>query len=153
MRQPWVAVATDGIAFSPSLRSLGRAHPRFYGTYPRILGRYVREETILTLADAVRKMTSMPAQIVGLPDRAILKPGMAADLVIFDPERVSERATFGKPDQFPEGISFVVVNGQVVVETGSRPGPSRGGSYSAPGGVLRSTGRPLGENQPIPTRP
>jgi len=134
MKQPWVAVGSDGIAVSPSLRSLGQAHPRFYGTYPRILGHYVREKGVLSLADAVRKMTSLPAQIVGLPDRGLLKPGMAADLVIFDPESVNDRATFEQPDHFPDGISFVVVNGRLVVADGEQ-------TEALPGKVLYGPGR------------
>jgi N-acyl-D-amino-acid deacylase len=106
--------------------SLGKPHPRFYGTYPRILAKYVREKGILTLEDAVRRMTSFPAQRIGLQDRGQLREGFYADIVIFDPETINDRATYEEPAQLPEGISTVLVNGGVVVDSGkltdARPG-------------------------------
>lgn len=124
MQHPAVAIASDGWTLSPEAG--GTPHPRSYGTYPRVLGRYVRERRVLRLEDAVRKMTSLPAQRLGLRDRGLLRPGTAADLVVVDPERVLDRATFEAPHQYAEGIDVVVVNGQVVVddgvETTARPG-------------------------------
>lgn len=124
MQHPAVAVTSDGWTLSPDAG--GTPHPRSYGTYPRVLGRYVRERRVLRFEDAVRKMTSLPAQRLGLRDRGLVRSGAAADLVVLDPERVIDRATFASPHQYPDGIDAVVVNGQFVVEdgveTGSRPG-------------------------------
>jgi dihydroorotase/N-acyl-D-amino-acid deacylase len=114
------AVATDGIL------SEDRVHPRVYGSFPRILGRYVRQYGLLSLESAIRKMTSLPAQRVGLTDRGILRPGMAADVVVFDPNTIIDRATFEEPHQYSEGIRYVLVNGELVLDDGRitdrRPG-------------------------------
>jgi N-acyl-D-amino-acid deacylase len=126
MKQPWVGVGSDGAAVSPAMVFAGKPHPRFYGTFPRVLGVYVRERHVLTLADAVRKMTSLPAHITGLKDRGLLAPGMAADITIFNPQTVSDKATFENPLQYPVGIPYVIVNGVVVINhgehTGAKPG-------------------------------
>jgi dihydroorotase/N-acyl-D-amino-acid deacylase len=120
---PTTMIASDG-----EVAIFGRAspHPRSYGTFARVLGVYVREKKLLTLEDAVRKMTSFPAQRVGLVDRGLLRPGLKADIVVFDPARVRDRATYEKPHQYAEGIHVVLVNGVRVFEngamTGSRPG-------------------------------
>jgi N-acyl-D-aspartate/D-glutamate deacylase len=124
MRRPWVSVASDAEATSPALG--GQVHPRAYGTFPRVLGRYVREEKVLTLEEAIRKMTSLPASQVGLDDRGVLREGALADVVVFDPDRVIDTATFGKAHSFPIGIETVIVNGVVTVDeeahTGARAG-------------------------------
>jgi dihydroorotase/N-acyl-D-amino-acid deacylase len=123
MRHPATMIASDGW-----VQVLGRGvpHPRSYGTFPRVLGVYVRERNVLTLEDAIRKMTSFPAQRLRMNDRGILRPGMKADLVVFDPGRVRDTATFEKPHQYAEGFSAVIVNGQVVFDgvkiTEARPG-------------------------------
>ncbi len=130
MKQPWVDIGSDGAAVNPGMAFMGRPHPRFYGTFPRVLGVYVREKGVLTLPDAVRKMTSLPAQIIGLTDRGVLRPGMAADIVMFDARTVKDRATFENPAQYPVGISYVIVNGVVVIEQGEHTG-------AKPGRVLR----------------
>lgn len=123
MRHPHTMVASDGRLTEPGI---GHPHPRWYGTFPRVLGRYVREEGVLTLEEAVRKMTSMPADVMGLPDRGRVAEGTMADLVVFDPETVIDRSTFQDPHQYPDGIDFVVVNGVVTVDEGAyrdlRPG-------------------------------
>lgn len=116
-------VGTDGIV-------AGRAHPRLWGTFPRILGRFVREERIQPLEEAVRKMTGAAANRLGLTDRGIVRPGMAADLVVFDPEKVLDRATYREPEVPPAGIEWVFVNGVAVVEKGAVTG-------ATPGRVLR----------------
>jgi N-acyl-D-aspartate/D-glutamate deacylase len=134
MKQPWVGVGSDGVAASPVMTFIGKPHPRFYGTFPRVLGVYVREKEVLTLPDAVRKMTSFPAQITGLTDRGLLRPGMAADITIFDPKTVSDKATFQNPLQYPVGILYVVVNGVVVIDQGQHTG-------AKPGRVLYGRGR------------
>ena len=101
-------VGSDGI---PDLR--GRPHPRLFGTFPRILARYVREDRILTLPEAVRRMTSLPASVFGLKERGVIKPGNWADLVLFDPATIEDRATYDEPKSEPAGISLVVVNGEI----------------------------------------
>jgi N-acyl-D-amino-acid deacylase len=90
-----------------------------YGTWARVLGRYVRELNVISLEDAVRKMTSFPAQRIGLADRGVLREGLKADLTVFDPETVRDRSTFEQPHQYAEGVSLVVINGQIAFENGS----------------------------------
>ncbi len=127
MAQPWCSIGSDGSALATSgpLRS-GNPHPRNFGTFPRVLGRYVRERGLLTLEDAVRKMTSLNAAKLGIYDRGILRPGMMADVTIFDPEKVQDLATYTDPFHYNEGIQYVIVNGTVVLDdgqhTGARPG-------------------------------
>lgn len=115
MTNQYQMFGTDGAAI-PNVPTLGKFHPRFYGTYPRVLGKYVREEKVLTLEDAIRRMTSFPAQKLGLKDRGLIKEGNWADIVLFNPDTVIDKATFDDPHQFPEGIPHVIVNGIVVVE-------------------------------------
>jgi dihydroorotase/N-acyl-D-amino-acid deacylase len=123
MRHPATMIASDGW-----VQILGRGvpHPRSYGTFARVLGVYVRERGVLTLEDAIRKMTSFPAQRLGIGDRGVLRPGMKADIAVFDPARVRDMATFEKPHQYAEGVSSVIVNGQLVFDgkamTSARPG-------------------------------
>jgi len=123
MRHPATMIASDG---GVPVFGQGSPHPRNYGTFARVLGRYVRELKIITLEDAVRKMTSFPAQRPGLVDRGVLREGMRADMAVFDPETVRDRATFEQPHQYAEGVSLVIVNGEVVFENGTmtaaRPG-------------------------------
>ena len=123
MREPFTMIASDS-----GVRRFGEGvpHPRGYGNNVRVLGLYARELKLVTLEDAVRKMTSLPAQTFGLQDRGLVREGMAADLVLFDETTVGDRATFAQPHQYPEGILLVVVNGEVVLEdgrlTGAHPG-------------------------------
>ncbi len=125
--QPWCSVGSDGLALAVEgpLRR-GNPHPRSFGTFPRVLGVYVRELKLLRLEDAVRKMTSLNAAKLALRDRGLLRPGAFADLTLFDPNRVIDRATYAEPFRYSEGIEYVIVNGQVVLEkgkhTGARPG-------------------------------
>jgi N-acyl-D-amino-acid deacylase len=124
MRRPWVSIASDGSALK--LDAPGFPHPRSFGTNPRVLGKYVREEGVLSLEEAIRKMTSLPAQVLRLADRGLLREGYWANVVVFDPARVADRATFENPKQYPVGIDHVLVNGELVVDrgdhTGARPG-------------------------------
>ncbi|MFW9990815.1 MAG: amidohydrolase family protein [Candidatus Odinarchaeota archaeon] len=106
---------TDGAGI-PKIPELGAFHPRYYGTYPRILGKYVREEKLLTIEDAIRRMTSFPAQKLGLKDRGLIYESNWADIVIFDPEKITDTATYENPHQFPKGITHVIVNGQIIFE-------------------------------------
>lgn len=125
--QPWCSVGSDGSAFATegALRQ-GHPHPRNFGTFPRVLGRYVREAHLLTLEDAIRKMTSLNAAKVGIFDRGIVRPGLAADITIFDPETVLDQSTYTEPFHYNVGIEYVIVNGTVVLEhdmhTGARSG-------------------------------
>jgi N-acyl-D-amino-acid deacylase len=110
---------TDGWALTPKgILGQGKPHPRSYGTYPKILARYVREKNVLRLEDAIRKMCSLPAQRVGLPKRGSIKEGMYADIVVFDYKKIQDTATYIDPQQFPIGISYVIVNGTIVIEEG-----------------------------------
>jgi N-acyl-D-aspartate/D-glutamate deacylase len=134
MKQPWVAIASDGSAIN--LEADGLPHPRSYSTNPRVLGHYVRDEKVLTLEDAVRKMTTLPAQVLGLRDRGQIREGFAADIVLFDPGKVSETNTFEKPKSYPMGIPYTIVNGVLVIDggkhTGARPGkPLMGHAFVA----------------------
>ncbi|MBW3555125.1 MAG: amidohydrolase family protein, partial [Gemmatimonadetes bacterium] len=115
MRHPQTMVASDGRLTQPGE---GHPHPRWYGTFPRVLGHYVREEGVLGWADAIRKMTSLPADLLGLGDRGVLRGGAYADVTIFDPAAVDDRATFQAPHQYPAGIPYVIVNGVVTVDGG-----------------------------------
>jgi N-acyl-D-aspartate/D-glutamate deacylase len=127
LKQPFVSIGSDGTAVAaegPLAR--GNPHPRYYGTFPRVLGRYVREAKLLTLEDAIRKMTSANAAKVRLYDRGLLRPGMAADITVFNADTVIDKATYEQPHQYAEGIEYVIVNGAVVLDrgrhTGARPG-------------------------------
>jgi N-acyl-D-amino-acid deacylase len=115
LKSRYQMVGTDGLAF-PIRPRLGKYHPRSFGTYPRILGKYVREEKVLTLEEAIRKMTSFPAQRLGLQDRGLIRENMWADIVIFNPDIIIDKATYDDPYQFPEGIPYVLVNGIIAVE-------------------------------------
>ena len=125
MRHPATMIASDA---SPGIPTFGKdaPHPRAYGTFARVLGVYVREKHVLTLEEAIRKMSAFPAQRMGIGDRGVLRPGLAADIAVFDPDRVRDLATFERPHQYAEGVSLVVVNGEIVFEEGrvtdARPG-------------------------------
>jgi N-acyl-D-amino-acid deacylase len=110
----------------------GKPHPRHYGTYPKILGKYVREEKVISWEDAVRKMTSFPAQRFGILDRGLLRPGMYADITIFDPETVIDKATYKDPHNFPVGIPYVIVNGKIVIDRGKYTGVLAGKTLRKP---------------------
>ena len=137
LQQPWIKIGTDASGFDPDSVT-GMAHPRSYGTYPRILGKYVRDEGVITLEDAVRKMTSAVATRLSIDDRGVLRPGMYADVVVFDPETVADRATFEDPHQLSVGIEEVFVNGVQVLRGGEHTG-------AKPGRIVRGPGyRPAG---------
>ena len=117
MREPYNMIASDGKVEIPGVEV---PHPRAYGTYPRVLAKYVREEGVLSLPEAIRKMSALPAQAMGFHDRGVLKPGLWADIVIFNFDDVRDLATFEKPHQYPKGIPWVIVNGAVALENGQR---------------------------------
>jgi N-acyl-D-amino-acid deacylase len=125
LRKPWVVIGTDAEGFDPD-SAKGLTHPRAYGSYPRLLGKYVREEHVLTLEDAVRKFSSGVAERLSIPDRGLLRAGMFADVVVFDPNTIIDKATYEKPHQLSVGVKEVFVNGAEVlhdgVHTGAKPG-------------------------------
>jgi N-acyl-D-aspartate/D-glutamate deacylase len=124
MKQPWVAIASDGSAIN--LDAPGVPHPRNYSTNVRVLGHYVRDAHLLTLEEAVRKMTTLPASILQLKDRGQIRQGLAADIAVFDPATVGETNSFEKPKSYATGVAYVLVNGVLVIDkgehTGARPG-------------------------------
>jgi len=131
LQQPWVSVDNDSEGTSPEgLLGQAHPHPRAYGTFPRVLRKYVREDKALTLEDAIRKFSALPAQRLRLTDRGVLKQGMWADVVIFDPATIRDRATFEDPNQLSEGMQYVLVNGVPVIEDGKM-------TNALPGKVLR----------------
>jgi dihydroorotase/N-acyl-D-amino-acid deacylase len=134
LQQPWVSVDNDSSGTSPEgLLGQEHPHPRAYGTFPRILRKYVREEKKLALEDAIRKFTSLPAQRMRLTDRGVLKQGMRADVVVFDPATIRDLATFENPNQLSQGMNYVLVNGVPVIDQGKMTGV-------LPGKVLRGEG-------------
>lgn len=134
MKAPFVSFCTDsGSRATDGPLAGSKSHPRGWGTYPRILGRYVRDEKLLSLETAVNKMTGAPAARVGLKDRGLLKEGMFADITIFDPAKVIDRATFESPNQYPVGIEYVLVNGRVSVDKGQRTPALAGRALRGPG--------------------
>ncbi|HTQ58035.1 MAG TPA: D-aminoacylase [Bryobacteraceae bacterium] len=131
LQQPWVSICNDSQGTAPDgLLGKEHPHPRAYGAFPRILRKYVREEHKLTLADAIRKFSALPAQRMRLTDRGVLKQGMWADIVVFDPETIRDRATYANPNQLSEGMRYVLVNGVPVIEEGKM-------TNALPGKVLR----------------
>ncbi len=134
LKQPWVSVGSDSGSPTPAARASGAAaHPRAYGTFPRVLGHYIRDEKLFTLEEAVRKTTSQAADRAQLADRGILRPGMKADIVVFDPVRIRDVATFDDPHHFSEGVIDVVVNGVLVLREEQM-------TEALPGRVLRGRG-------------
>jgi len=135
LQQPWVSICNDSEGTAPDgILGKEHPHPRAYGTFPRILRKYVREEKKLTIEDAIRKFSALPAQRMRLADRGVLKEGMWADVVVFDPATVRDVATFEKPNQLSEGMRFVLVNGVPVISDGKM-------TDALPGKVLRGAGR------------
>jgi N-acyl-D-amino-acid deacylase len=124
MQHPLVSIGTDGSGINPGAG--GKPHPRTYGTFPRVLETYVREENILSLEEAIRKMTSLPARRLKRSEMGLVRPGCVADLVVFNPETVSAAATYQEPHRYAKGISQVIVNGQVVIENGVDTGATAG---------------------------
>jgi N-acyl-D-amino-acid deacylase len=131
MRHPIGMFGSDGFALAPhGPLGVGKPHPRSYGAYPRIMGKYVRKERTMPLEQAIYKASGFPAERLGLKDRGRVAAGLVADLVIFDPQTIIDKATFLEPHQYPAGIPFVLVNGQVVIENGEHTG-------ALPGRLLR----------------
>lgn len=136
LRQPWVTIGTDSSAQpADGPLAVGRPHPRGFGSFPRVLGRYVRDEQLVPLPEMIRRMTSGAAEQMGIRERGQLRPGWHADLVAFDPARIRDRATFDTPRQYPEGVDAVVVNGVVTVRNGALTGKRAGQALLGPGVV------------------
>jgi len=135
LQHPLVMMGSDGSALAPyGPLSRGVPHPRNYGAFPRFLGHYVREKNILSLPEAIKKITSMPAAKMGLQDRGSIKEGNFADLVVFNPQTIADKATYTRPEQYPVGIDYVIVNGKIVIDDGKHTG-------ELPGKVLQGSGK------------
>jgi N-acyl-D-amino-acid deacylase len=131
LAHPLVGVGADASALAPSgPLGRGKPHPRHYGTFPRILGRYIREKKIVPMPEMVKKMTSSPARKFGFVKRGALKVDCFADIVVFNRDKVIDKATWAEPHQYPEGIEYVLVNGEVVIERGEHTG-------NLPGKILK----------------
>ncbi len=143
LQNPVTAIACDCGA-TGDVNDPGMRHPRMYGTFPRVLGKYVRESRLLSWEEAIRKMTGLPATMIGLVDRGFIKPGMKADVVVFDPETIIDRATFTEPAQLSDGVRYVLVNGQVALSegrlTGTRAGTVLERTINMPSRPMTATG-------------
>lgn len=134
MRLPWVSFGSDAASMAPEGASLkSRPHPRAYGNFARLLGKYVRDEKVIPLAEAVRRLTSLPAENLRLRDRGALKPGAFADVVVFDPARIQDHATFEDPHRYATGVAHVFVNGVQVLRDGGHTGAKPGRVVRGPG--------------------
>jgi N-acyl-D-aspartate/D-glutamate deacylase len=134
MKQPYTSIGSDGSAISPDgPRGATHPHPRWYGTFPRVLGRYVRELHTIELPEAVKKITSMNAEKANIADRGLIKEGYWADVTLFDPETVIDKATFEEPHHYPEGIPYVIVNGVVALDNGQHTNSRTGMVLRGPG--------------------
>jgi N-acyl-D-aspartate/D-glutamate deacylase len=135
LKQPWVSIGSDGTAVTETGDlARGNPHPRYFGTFPRVLGRYVRDEKVITMEEAIRKMTSANAAKIHQWDRGLLRPGLAADVTVFNAATIIDHATYEKPHQYSTGVEYVVVNGKVVLDKGQHTG-------ARPGGILYGPGR------------
>jgi len=152
IRLPWVSFGSDAGSEAPEgvfLKS--NPHPRAYGTFARVLGKYVRDEKVITLPDAIRKLSSQPATNLGLDRRGFLKPGMFADVVVFDPATIGDRATYEKPQQYAVGVRQVFVNGVQVLKDGEPTGSPAGRALKGPGAVAPSAATSTPTSTPTPT--
>jgi N-acyl-D-amino-acid deacylase len=136
MAKPWVSFGSDEASQAPEGNFIkSNCHPRAYGTFARVLGKYVREEKVLTMEEAIRKLTSLPATNLGLDRRGLVQEGMFADVVVFDPKTVADKATFEKPHQYAVGMKHVFVNGTEVLKEGEHTGAKPGRALWGPGKV------------------
>ena len=135
LRQPWASIGSDGTAVTETgPLAAGNPHPRYFGTFPRVLGRYVRDEKVITMEEAIRKMTSANAAKVHQYDRGLLRPGLAADVTVFNAATIIDNATYEKPHQYATGVEYVLVNGKVVLDRGKHTG-------ARPGAILYGAGK------------
>lgn len=136
IRRPWVSFGSDAGSMAPEEPFIkSSTHPRAYGNFARLLGKYVREEKVISLAEAIRRMSGLPATNLGLDHRGLLKEGMFADIVVFDPKTIADRATFDKPHQYAVGVKHVFVNGVQVIKDGEHTGAKPGRALWGPGKV------------------
>jgi len=134
LRQPFVSIGSDGTAATiEGPLAKGNPHPRWFGTFPRVLGKYVREEKVITLEDAIRKMTSENTSKIGVFDRGLLRPGQWADVTVFDAEKITDHATYEKPHQYSTGVEYLLVNGKLVLEHGKHTNARPGAILYGPG--------------------
>jgi len=141
LRKPWVSLGSDGASLAPEGVFLtANPHPRAYGNVARLLGKYVRDEKVITLEDAIRRLSGLPAENLGLDRRGLLKTGYFADIAIFDPATIADRATFEKPHQYAVGMKHVLVNGQIVLKNGEHTGATPGRALKGPGAVAPKPG-------------
>ena len=134
LQRPWIAVSSDGASMAPEGAFLqAPTHPRAYGSFARVLGHYARDEKVLTLADAIHRMSGLPAATLGLRQRGLLREGYFADVVVFDPETIADRATFADPHQLSTGVSEVLVNGKITISGGAFTGELAGRALAGPG--------------------
>ena len=148
LRFPWTSIGSDAgsAASQDQTDATGLPHPRGYGNFPRVIARYVRERRVLTLPEAIRKMTAWPATRMRLTDRGLIRDGLWADVVVFDYERIQDKSTYEQPTLYPEGIDWVLVNGEVVIDRGRHTG-------ARPGRVLYGPGRRIAQQEAAATRP
>jgi N-acyl-D-amino-acid deacylase len=133
---PWVSFGSDAASMAPEPPfTKSSTHPRAYGNFARVLARYVRDEKVLTLADAIRKLSGLPATNLELDGRGFLRPGMFADVVVFDPATIADRATFEDPHQYAVGVRHVFVNGTQVIKDGEHTGATPGRALWGPGKI------------------
>jgi N-acyl-D-aspartate/D-glutamate deacylase len=133
LKQPFVSIGSDGSALNIASRERGQPHPRSFGTFARLLGYYVRDQKLLTLEDAVRKASALNAAKVHLFDRGLLRPGMWADVTVFNPETIADKATYENPYQYSVGVEYVIVNGKIVIDQGKHTGARPGAILYGPG--------------------
>ena len=130
MQHPRASIASDGPMM---VFGVGKPHPRSYGTYPRVLGKYVREQNIISLPEAIRKMTSLPAKVLSIQDRGLIKEDYFADIVVFNEKTISDNATFQNPHQYSNGVEHVLINGVIVIKDGKHTGAKPGKVLHGPG--------------------
>ena len=150
LSQPWCSIGSDGSALATEgVLRRGNPHPRSFGTFARVLGVYARERGLLRLEDAVRKMTSLNAAKIGLPDRGLLRAETFADITILDEKRVIDHATYDEPFQYSEGIEYVIVNGQIVIDKGRHTGARPGRALRHASLAVAAQGTAAGEDPPV----
>jgi N-acyl-D-amino-acid deacylase len=135
IRQPWVSLGSDAASISAEGLFLKQStHPRAYGNFARLLGKYVREEKVISLAEAIRRLTGFPATNLGLDRRGLIREGYFADVVVFDPDTIADRATYDNPHQYATGVKYVLVNGVRVIDNGEHTGAKPGRALRRAGG-------------------
>jgi N-acyl-D-amino-acid deacylase len=136
LRKPWISFGSDEASQAPEPPfTKSNPHPRAYGNFARVLGKYVRDEKVLSMSDAIHRLSGLPAKNLGLDHRGFLKEGMFADVVVFDPAKITDHATFEKPHQYATGVKHVFVNGVQVIKNGDHTGAKPGRALWGPGKI------------------